>query len=155
MKLANSNGVSGNSLDVAEGREGVPGSPGVVTGIARVIANINDAHRLQPGDILVTRCTDPGWTPKFSLLSGVITETGGILSHAAVICREYGMPAILAVKKATTLIRDGETISIDGGTGVIMVTDGAQPISLGTRRAQLQPAPAAAVSTAVAEAPAC
>jgi phosphohistidine swiveling domain-containing protein len=150
-----SNGVSGSSLDAAEGREGVPGSPGVVTGIARVIANINDAHRLQPGDILVTRCTDPGWTPKFSLLSGVITETGGILSHAAVICREYGMPAILAVKKATTLIRDGETISIDGGTGVIMVTDGAQPISLGTRRAQLQPAPAAAVSTAVAEAPAC
>lgn len=130
-----SNG-GGSIASAGEGQEGVPGSPGVVTGTARVIADIYDANRLQPGDILVTRCTDPGWTPKFSQLSGVITETGGILSHAAVICREYGMPAILAVKKATQLIHDGETITIDGSSGVILVGEGAAQMTLSERRAQ-------------------
>ncbi|HVL01845.1 MAG TPA: PEP/pyruvate-binding domain-containing protein, partial [Dongiaceae bacterium] len=119
-----------------DGQIGVAGSPGVVTGTARVIANIHDADRLQPGDILVTRCTDPGWTPKFSLLSGVVTETGGILSHAAVICREYGIPAILAVKKATTLIVDGETITIDGSTGAISVLKGGEKTLLSARVAE-------------------
>lgn len=119
-----------------EGQMGVAGSPGVMTGTARVIANIHDADRLQPGDILVTRCTDPGWTPKFSLLSGVVTETGGILSHAAVICREYGIPAILAVKKATALIVDGETISIDGSTGIITVLKNGEKMLLSQRVAE-------------------
>lgn len=100
---------------------GVAGSPGSVTGVARVIRDINDADRLQPGDILVTRCTDPGWTPKFSMLSGVITETGGVLSHAAVICREYGMPAVLAIKNATKLIREGDVITLNGATGQVIL----------------------------------
>lgn len=112
---------------------GIAGSPGIVTGRARVIANIDQADRLQPGDILVTRCTDPGWTSKFSLLSGVITETGGILSHAAVICREYGIPAILAVKHAISLIEDGETITMNGCTGEILVGIGQHPMPLGAR----------------------
>ena len=112
---------------------GVAGSPGVTTGIARVVENINDAHRLQANDILITRCTDPGWTPKFSLLRGVVTETGGILSHAAVICREYGIPAILAVKKATALIEDGEIITIDGNSGQIFVGEGEDAITLASR----------------------
>jgi phosphohistidine swiveling domain-containing protein len=105
------------------GYKGVAGSPGVATGTARVIADIQESERLQPGDILVTRCTDPGWTPKFSMLSGVVTETGGILSHAAVICREYGIPAILAVTQATQRIRDGQTITIDGNNGRIFVQE--------------------------------
>jgi pyruvate,water dikinase len=108
---------------------GIAGSPGVATGIARVIANIDDADRLQPGDILVTRCTDPGWTTKFSSLAGVVTETGGILSHAAVICREYGIPAVLAVKNATTLIKDGQTISIDGSNGQVILNEGNEESS--------------------------
>lgn len=114
---------------------GVAGSPGIATGTARVVADIDQADRLQPGDILITRCTDPGWTSKFSLLSGVITETGGILSHAAVICREYGIPAILAVKHAVSLIKDGETITMNGSTGEILVGIGQHTIPL---RARLQ-----------------
>lgn len=122
-----------------EERFAVAGSPGLASGTARVIANIHDADRLQPGDILVTRCTDPGWTHKFSLLSGVVTETGGVLSHAAVICREYGMPAVLAVQKATTLIKDGEFITINGSTGKITLGTGDNPTSLAERRQALFP----------------
>jgi len=99
---------------------GVGGSPGVVTGVARVIADIDDAQRLEPDDILVTRCTDPAWTAKFSSLAGVVTETGGILSHAAVICREYGIPAVLAFNNATKRIKEGDIISINGSTGNII-----------------------------------
>ena len=91
------------------------------------------AARLQANDILITRCTDPGWTAKFSLLRGVVTETGGILSHAAVICREYGIPAILAVKKATALIEDGEIITIDGNSGQRWVGEGEDAITLASR----------------------
>ncbi|MDW6004190.1 PEP/pyruvate-binding domain-containing protein [Vibrio mangrovi] len=115
--------------------KGVAGSPGVITGIARVVVDINDADRLQPEDILITRCTDPGWTPKFSMLSGVVTETGGILSHAAVICREYGIPAVLAVKQATRKVRDGDVITIDGSQGRIIL--------------QHQPAPKSSAVTSV------
>ncbi|CAM3912889.1 Phosphoenolpyruvate synthase [Vibrio aerogenes CECT 7868] len=106
----------------ADGRAmtGVSGSPGMITGVARVVTDIHDADRLQPDDILITRCTDPGWTPKFSMLKGVVTETGGILSHAAVICREYGIPAVLAVKHATRLIQDGDIITIDGNRGHVI-----------------------------------
>ncbi|MET1077836.1 MAG: PEP/pyruvate-binding domain-containing protein [Pseudomonas sp.] len=137
-------GFSTGSGPAASGDPGgerfaVAGSPGIASGTARVIANIDDADRLQPGDILVTRCTDPGWTHKFAQLSGVVTETGGVLSHAAVICREYGMPAVLAVQKATLLIRDGEFISIDGGTGAITLGTGASQISLAQRRQALYP----------------
>lgn len=122
-------------------RFAVAGSPGIASGTARVIANIHDADRLQPGDILVTRCTDPGWTHKFSLLSGVVTETGGVLSHAAVICREYGMPAVLAVQKATSLVKDGEFITINGSTGTITLGSGTNEISLAERRQAVYPSP--------------
>lgn len=107
--------------------KGIAGSPGNITGVARVIKDIDDAGRLQSGDILVTRCTDPGWTSKFCLLSGVVTETGGILSHAAVICREYGIPAILAVKRATTEIKDGQTITLNGSLGTVILVEGPPP----------------------------
>lgn len=100
---------------------GVACSPGVVTGTARVIRDIFDADRLQSGDILITRFTDPGWTPKFSLLAGVATETGGLLSHAAVISREYGIPAVLAIPHLTEYITDGQKITLDGFQGVVRV----------------------------------
>ena len=99
---------------------GIPCSPGVVTGTARVIKDIFDAHRLEKGDILITRFTDPAWTQKFSLLSAVATETGGLLSHAAVISREYGMPSVLAVNGLTSNIKDGQIITIDGCKGEII-----------------------------------
>ena len=103
--------------------QGIPGSPGMIRATARVVDSIDDADRLKPGDILITRCTDPAWTPKFSDLQGVVTETGGLLSHAAVICREYGIPAVLAVKNATKVIKDGQEIEIDGNRGLIVSLD--------------------------------
>jgi pyruvate,water dikinase len=99
--------------------KGVPCSGETVTGTARLIKDIHDTERLKTGDILVTKCTDPAWTAVFSKLGGVITETGGMLSHAAVVSREYGLPCILVVKNATTIIKDGDTITMDCQTGGI------------------------------------
>jgi len=105
--------------DGARVLRGVACSSGVARGRVRVIADIFDADRLERGDILITRCTDPGWTPKFSLLAGVATETGGLLSHAAVISREYGIPAVLAVHGLMRSVADGQTVIIDGGAGTL------------------------------------
>lgn len=106
---------------IGDGLAGIACSPGVVRGRARVVRDIFDADRLEKGDILITTFTDPGWTPKFSLLSAVATETGGLLSHAAVISREYGIPAVLAVPNLTGMVRDGQEITIDGNTGRIIL----------------------------------
>jgi pyruvate,water dikinase len=93
---------------------GIGGSAGCYEGTARVLASVEEVGRLQPGDVLVTRFTDPGWTSSFAGLGAVVTETGGVLSHAAVIAREYGFPAVLAVPGATQTIQDGERIFVDG-----------------------------------------
>ena len=102
---------------------GVGGSPGVVEGPVKVIRDVFDSDGLQEGDILVTEFTDPGWTVKFSMLRAVVTETGGMLSHAAVIAREYGIPAVLAVPQATQRLRDGQLVRVDGGVGTVTVID--------------------------------
>ena len=102
------------------GLAGIPCSPGLVTAIARIVPTIHDAERLGAGEILVTKFTDPGWTPLFSGIAGVVTETGGILSHAAVIAREYGIPAVLAVAGATQRIADGQRVVLDGSAGTIV-----------------------------------
>ncbi|PIQ24325.1 hypothetical protein COW36_24035 [bacterium (Candidatus Blackallbacteria) CG17_big_fil_post_rev_8_21_14_2_50_48_46] len=103
--------------------KGVPCSPGEVTARARVIVDIYDADRLEKGDILITRFTDPGWTPAFSQIAGVATETGGLLSHAAVISREYGIPAILAIPGLTQRVKDGQRIRLDGNRGELELLD--------------------------------
>jgi pyruvate,water dikinase len=105
--------------------KGVPCGGTTTTGTARVIKDINDVHRLRPGDILVTAYTDPAWTAVFSKISGVITETGGILSHAAVVSREYGLPCILVVKNATSVIQDGGKITMNCDTGEILTANEA------------------------------
>ena len=94
-------------------------SPGRVEGRARVISRLEDVHRVEKGDILVTPFTDPGWTPVFARIGGVVTETGGVLAHAAVISREYGLPAVLAVPGATERIPDGARVRIDGSAGTV------------------------------------
>jgi phosphohistidine swiveling domain-containing protein len=96
---------------------GFAGSGGRVRGTARLIAHPREAVRLQRGDILVTRSTDPGWTPVFPLVSALVLEVGGQLSHGAIVAREYGIPAVLNVSDATRLIRDGQTIVVDGSEG--------------------------------------
>ena len=98
---------------------GVGCSPGITSGIVRIVTGISKIGSIQENDILVTRNTDPAWTPVFKKLSGLITETGGILSHGAVVSREYNIPAITAVKQATTILKNGQQITLDGNTGII------------------------------------
>jgi pyruvate,water dikinase len=96
---------------------GVPAAGGTARGIARVIATLAEAGRLRPGDVLVTRATDPAWTPLFPLVAAVVLEVGGQLSHGAIVAREYGVPAVVNVPGATTLIPDGQPIVVDGTAG--------------------------------------
>jgi pyruvate,water dikinase len=100
---------------------GLPSSPGRVTSIARVLRSPQAGTRLQPGEILVAPSTDPGWTPLFLLAAGLVMETGGYLSHGAIVAREYGIPAVLNIPMATQRIADGSTITLDGGAGTVQV----------------------------------
>lgn len=99
---------------------GLPVSSGVIEGRARVILNMEDAN-LEEGDILVTAFTDPGWTPLFVSIKGLVTEVGGLMTHGAVIAREYGLPAVVGVENATKLIKDGQRIRVHGTEGYIEV----------------------------------
>lgn len=101
--------------------KGLGANSGRVTGTARVIEDFSQISRLQKNDILVTRFTDTGWTPKFAILSGIVTEYGGILCHAAIVSREYGIPAIVNCHDAMSKIKDGQTITIDGATGCVTI----------------------------------
>ena len=98
---------------------GAAASPGTFTGIARVVETIDELSQLEDNEILITSNTDPAWTAVFSKIGGLITETGGILSHGAVISREYRIPAVTAVKGATTIFRTGEELVVDGNEGVV------------------------------------
>ncbi|RAS75284.1 phosphoenolpyruvate synthase [Priestia endophytica] len=104
----------------AEAIVGLPVSSGVIEGRARVILNIEDAE-LEDGDILVTTFTDPSWTPLFVSIKGLVTEVGGLMTHGAVIAREYGLPAVVGVENATKLIKDGQRIRVNGTDGYIEI----------------------------------
>jgi phosphoenolpyruvate synthase/pyruvate phosphate dikinase len=116
----------GEVISGTYGRDDVP--PGALTGLAvsggtiegraRVILDLADAD-LEPGDILVTSFTDPGWTPVFLAIKGLVTEVGGLMTHGAVIAREYGLPAVVGVEHATGLIRDGQQIRVHGTDGYV------------------------------------
>ncbi|MFI6319518.1 PEP/pyruvate-binding domain-containing protein [Nonomuraea sp. NPDC050556] len=97
---------------------GTPASPGVVTGVARVVMDPMGAH-LEPGEILVCPSTDPGWTPLFLTAGGLVMEMGGANSHGAVVAREYGIPAVVGVAGATDRIETGHTITLDGTSGTV------------------------------------
>jgi phosphohistidine swiveling domain-containing protein len=96
-------------------------SPGSYRGRARVIDAIAEAATLQPGDILVTRATTPAWTPFFGVASALVINVGGMLSHAAVVAREFGLPAVVGTINGTALIPDGATITVDGSSGIVLV----------------------------------
>ncbi|WP_426452556.1 phosphoenolpyruvate synthase [Paenibacillus sp. S-38] len=101
---------------------GLPVSAGVIEGRARVILNMEDAD-LEEGDILVTAFTDPSWTPLFVSIKGLVTEVGGLMTHGAVIAREYGLPAVVGVENAATRIKDGQRIRVHGTEGYIEILD--------------------------------
>ncbi len=97
---------------------GTPASAGTATGRVRVIMDPVGAH-LEPGDILVAPSTDPGWTPLFLTAGALVMEMGGVISHGAVVAREYGIPAVVGVPDATTRLRNGQTVTVDGAAGTI------------------------------------
>jgi pyruvate,water dikinase len=99
---------------------GLPVSAGTIEGRARVILNMAEAD-LQAGDILVTAYTDPSWTTLFVAIGGLVTEVVGLMTHGAVIAREYGLPAVVGVEHATELIRDGQQIRVHGTDGYVEI----------------------------------
>lgn len=111
-------GTYGRDEPPADGMVGLAVSPGTVEGRARVVARIDDAD-LQPGDILVTAYTDPSWTPALVAVAGLVTEVGGLMTHGAVIAREYGLPAVVGVEHATRRIQDRQQIRVDGTNGLV------------------------------------
>jgi len=126
----------GEALDGAYRRADVPPdalvglgvSAGVVEGRARVVLDTGDAD-LATGDILVTVSTDPSWSPAFVAIGGLVTEVGGLMTHGAVIAREYGLPAVVGVPQATRLIRDGQRIRVHGTEGYVELLTDVSPVS--------------------------
>ncbi|MET0545506.1 MAG: PEP-utilizing enzyme, partial [Caulobacterales bacterium] len=101
---------------------GTATSRGVVTGTARVIKSLSEIPRVREGEILVVNATDPGWTPVFMLIKGIVLETGGMLAHGSLLAREYGFPAV-QVEDAMLYIPDGATITVDGDNGVVTILE--------------------------------
>jgi len=108
---------------------GLPVSAGTIEGRARVILDMADAD-VEAGDILVTASTDPSWSPLFVAISGLVTEVGGLMTHGAVIAREYGLPAVVGVENATRVIEDGQRIRVNGTHGYIEILPATPPTSL-------------------------
>jgi phosphohistidine swiveling domain-containing protein len=101
--------------------EGIPCSSGRVEGFSRVVETLDEARALRRGEILVARYTNPGWTPLFNLAGGLVIEEGGLLSHGAVVAREYGIPAVLRIEGATEIFRTGQRLRIDGSAGTVEI----------------------------------
>ncbi len=119
------NGVDFDDEPISHGDTliGAASSPGTYQGRVRVIMDVRDLGQIEKGEILVTSNTDPGWTVVFSKLGGLITETGGILCHGAVISREYRIPAVTAVKSATSTLHTGDLVSVDGSKGEVIILE--------------------------------
>jgi pyruvate,water dikinase len=111
---------NGRDPDVLHGHAG---SPGTVCGPAKVIRSLAEAGKLQPGDILVAGTTAPPWTPLFATAAAVVTDTGGILSHCAVVAREYHIPAVVGTGQATAIIQDGQMIEVSGDSGLVRILE--------------------------------
>jgi pyruvate, water dikinase len=102
---------------------GMAASPGVVEGIARVVGGAEDLDQIRQGEVLVTRITAPSWGPVFGRIAATVTDIGGMMSHAAIVCREYGLPAVTGVGSATTAIRTGQRVRVDGNNGTVTILD--------------------------------
>jgi pyruvate,water dikinase len=125
-------GITRESLDAwltageaGETRElkGFAASRGVVEGTARVVKSVEEISRLRDGDILVCQVTNPTWSPVFNKIAAAVSDIGGSMSHAAIVAREYGLPAVVGTGTATRVIRDGQRIRVDGGRGIVTILD--------------------------------
>jgi len=110
-----------SALDERRVLTGMGISPGRITGKVRVLRDLRESRKLERGDILVTRATDPGWTPLFLTAGGLVMELGSLLSHGAVVAREYALPAVVNVANATRRLHDGQEIALDGAKGMIYI----------------------------------
>lgn len=108
---------------------GVAASSGVARGIARVLHGAEELHRIQPGEILVCEATSPNWTPAFAKIAACVCDSGGTLTHASIVSREYRIPCVCGVGIATSVIRDGDEIEVDGTTGTVRVLARAEASS--------------------------
>ncbi len=116
-------GIPSQPADAGEELAGVPGSPGIVTGKARVITDPSDPQGLEPGEILVAPITDPSWTPLFIPAAGVVVEVGAPLSHSVIVSREFGIPCVTGVFEAVSKIPNGAIISVNGVTGTVTIAE--------------------------------
>jgi pyruvate,water dikinase len=98
---------------------GIPACPGVHRGPVRIVRGEADFGRVLPGDVLVCHNTDPAWAVLFGTAGGLVTDAGGVLSHAAIVAREHAIPAVLGTGDATTVLVDGEIVVVDGGSGTV------------------------------------
>jgi rifampicin phosphotransferase len=113
--------VTVETVTTGEVLQGVPGCPGVVRGVARVVTDSHDPSALNPGDILVAPITDPSWTPLFVPAAGVVVDVGAPLSHAIIVSRELGIPCVVSATNATRRIPDGATVEVNGDTGQVTI----------------------------------
>ena len=107
----------------ADGLTGLAASPGIAEGPARVISGPDQLHEIQEGEILVATVTAPSWGPVFGKIKAAVTDIGGMMSHAAIVCREYGLPAVTGTGSATTAISTGTRLRVDGSTGKVTILD--------------------------------
>jgi pyruvate,water dikinase len=110
-------GESGETHEI----RGFAASSGVAEGTARVVRSVEEISRLKPGDILVCQVTNPTWAPIFQKIAGAVSDIGGSMSHAAIVAREYGLPAVVGTGSATSRIKDGQRIRVDGGRGIVTI----------------------------------
>jgi phosphohistidine swiveling domain-containing protein len=100
---------------------GVAASPGTAQGIAKVVRSLVEASKLQQGDIMVCEMTVPTWVPLFATVRAVVADSGGILSHCAIVAREFGLPAVVGTRVGTRMLKDGMSITVDGGRGLVRI----------------------------------
>ncbi|HSP54420.1 MAG TPA: PEP-utilizing enzyme, partial [Dehalococcoidia bacterium] len=98
-------------------------SKGTITGKAKVVRHLGEADKLEPGDILVCEMTMPSWTPLFGIVGAVVADSGGVLSHCAIVAREYRIPCVVGTVNGTRRIRDGQSLTVDGAKGLVRIDD--------------------------------
>lgn len=121
-------GAITTSGEAAEGGDGgvlmgLPCSSGIARGRVVVLRELAEVADVEPGAVLVLRHSNPGWSPAFVIANALVVEESGLLSHSSVIARERGLPAVITVPRATELLRDGQLVEVDGGTGSVTVID--------------------------------